>query len=135
MTFVTNDQGTTMRLSDIGPDYRSTSPATESPRHHPSKLTLLRKNEDEPLAGQKLDVGALASEPVTIDATWSRCLAGRAPAGGPARPALRRPRGDSAGSTSPVVPTRTRRPRRAGSRPGGGLTPVGIADATGEPSR
>ncbi len=141
MTFVTNDQGTTMRLSDIDKSddnrvdvtsYRIAGDTT------PPELTLLRKNEDEPLAGQKLDVRALASEPVTIDATWSRCL-GTGPRAcrrtGPARPAP--PLKFSQGSTTLPVPTRTRSASEGkGLGPGRyrlELTPVDIADATGEP--
>lgn len=141
MTFVTNDQGTTMRLSDIdkSDDYRvDVTSYRIAGDTTPPELTLLRKNEDEPLAGQKLDVRALASEPVTIDATWSRCL-GTGPRAcrrtGPARPAP--PLKFSQGSTTLPVPTRTRSASEGkGLGPGRyrlELTPVDIADATGEP--
>lgn len=141
LTFVTNDGGTTLRLSDIDKSddnrvdvasYRIAGDIT------PPELTLLRKNEAEPLAGQKLDVRALASEPVTIDATWSRCL-GKGPRPcrrtGPARPAplLKFNRG----STTLPVPARTRfAPEDRVLGPGRyrlKLTPVDVADATGKP--
>lgn len=141
MTFVTNDQGTTMRLSDIDKSdsnrvdvtsYRIAGDTT------PPELTLLRRNESEPLAGRKLDVRTLASEPVTIDATWSRCL-GRRPRPcrktGTPRPAPLVKFTD--GPTTLSMPTRTRYAPE-GKVLGPGLyrltlIPVDVADAVGPP--
>lgn len=67
LTFVTNGEGTTLRLSDIDKsddnrvDVISYRIAGDT---NPPELTLLRKNDYEPLAGRKLDARVLASEPV-----------------------------------------------------------------------